>query len=353
MDPIAPDRRGRLADGREILYFDDVGSIHAAPPADPRHLPPRGAPAELRHDRLVDEPVLIASHRQDRTHLPAADACPLCPSRGDAETEVPARAYDVAAFENRFPSLPAGAPGRGPAGRSEVVCWSSDHAASFATLPTERLRTIGRALVQRSVELGALPGVSHVLPFENRGVEIGVTLHHPHGQVYAYPFIPPRIERLERVAGEHHVGTGRCLGCELLADELSDDRRILLRTDAAVAYVPHAARWPFEIHLVPRRHVPDIAALSAPERDEIVRLQADLLGRLDTLFAQPAPYMAGWLQAPTGEGRDLLHLRLQVVSPRRAANKLKYLAGSESLAGGWINDVRPEEAATRLRDAAR
>ncbi|HEU4864295.1 MAG TPA: galactose-1-phosphate uridylyltransferase [Candidatus Limnocylindria bacterium] len=341
-------RRARLADGREILYFDDPGSTAGPPPADPRALPDREPPAELRWDRLVEEWVIVAGHRQARTYLPAASECPLCPSRDGRHSEIPADDYDVVVFENRFPSLPAAVAGNDPQGRCDVVVYSSDHDASFSGLSEERLRTIGAAWAQRTAELSVEPGVASVFVFENRGVEIGVTLHHPHGQIYAYPFVPPRLERMLNAARTHADG---CVGCALLAGELADGDRVVAATEHAVAYVPEAARWPFEMHLVPRRHVPDLAALDEAGRDGLVSLEADMLSRLDRLFGVPAPYMAGWLQAPVGDGRDLVHLRLQIASPQRAADKLKYLAGSESLAGAWINDIRPEEAAARLRDA--
>jgi UDPglucose--hexose-1-phosphate uridylyltransferase len=352
--PRASRRTGRLADGRDIIYFDDPSSTgaDASPPADRRDLPPVPAPAELRRDRLVDEWVIVATHRQTRTFLPPTRDCPLCPSRGDAQTEIPAPAYDVVVFENRFPSLPAtGGEVEGPAGRCEVICYSDEHEASFATLSDERLATISRAWAERTAALGADTGVAYVFCFENRGEQIGVTLHHPHGQIYAYPFIPPRAERMLSAADAHRRRTGTCLACDLLDDELADGRRIVASTESAVAYVPHAARWPYEIHVLPRRHVPDLPALADAERDDVVRLQADVLHRLDGLFDAPVPYIAGWIQAPSHEQRDVLHLRLQIVSPQRDVGKLKYLAGSEAAMGAWINDVLPEDAAKRLREA--
>jgi UDPglucose--hexose-1-phosphate uridylyltransferase len=348
IDPRPSPRRGALADGREILYFDDAGTARSAPAGDARRIEAPPGHAELRLDRLSNEWVIVAAARQDRTFLPAASACPLCPSRPGGETEIPDAEYDVAVFQNRFPSLPAAREGEAPVGRSEVICYSSDHATSFSALPAERLRTIGRAWAHRTRELAADSAVAAVLCFENRGEEIGVTLHHPHGQVYAYPFVPPRIGRLVATADEHRNRTGTCLGCDLLAEELAAATRIVATTEMGVAYVPAAARWPWEVHIVPRRHVGDLPSLAPAELDDLVRLQADTLARLDGLFERPAPYMAGWLQAP----RDAeLHLRLQIVSPLRAADRLKYLAGSESLAGAFINDIRPEEAAARLRAA--
>ena len=339
-------RRGTLADGREILYFDDPGRSPGPTPPDRRPVEPRVEPAELRHDDLLDEPVLVATHRQGRTHLPPTRECPLCPSRDGGATEIPAADYDVAVFENRFPSLPAAAPGESAAGRCEVICYASDHDASFASLSPERLETIATAWVHRTVALEMLPGVRYVLAFENRGEEIGVTLHHPHGQVYAYPYVPPRIARMAAVADE----ADGCVGCAQLSRELEGER-IVAAQEHAVAYVPRAARWPYEVHVVPRRHAAALAALDAEERQDMVALAADVLGRLDRAFDRPVPYMAGWLTAPVGQPTGRWHLRLQVVSPQRDAGKLKFLAGSESLAGAFINDVRPEAAAARLREA--
>jgi UDPglucose--hexose-1-phosphate uridylyltransferase len=345
-------RRSLLADGREILYFDDPGVERGTPTPDPRDLAARPRPSELRHDRLTDEPVIVAAARQDRTFLPPASDCPLCPSRAGTATEVPDHDYDVVVFENRFPSLPAAAESGGPpAGRAEVICYAAQHDASFSRLPSGRLATIGAAWAHRTRELSALPGVAQVLVFENRGEEIGVTLHHPHGQVYAYPFVPPRLARMVEAGGRHRAAGGSCLACDILDEEMADGARVIAATEHCVAYVPRAARWPWEVHLVPRRHVADLAALHGTERDELVVAQADVLARLDRLFGRQAPYTAGWLNAPAGPEADRLHLRLEVASPLRAADRLKFLAGSESLAGAFINDIRPEEAAERLRAA--
>jgi UDPglucose--hexose-1-phosphate uridylyltransferase len=349
--PRAVPRSALLADGRSIHYFDDQPGTSGDPPPDRRTLAPEGSSAELRHDALLDEWVVVATHRQKRTHLPAARDCPLCPSSQDTLTEIPASAYDVVVFQNRFPSLPAAAPGEPPRGSCEVICYSSDHDVTFAGLDVVRLRTIADALLSRSEALATEPGVAYVLPFENRGEEIGVTLHHPHGQIYAYPYVPARVARLAASVAAHRQRTGACLGCDLVSDELADGRRVVVAGRHAVAYVPFAARWPFELHVVPRRHATSLSELTGEELDELVALQADALFRLDSVFGGVVPYMAGWLGAPVAEGSEPLHLRLEIVSPRRDAAKIKHLAGSETLAGAFINDVRPEEAAERLRRA--
>jgi UDPglucose--hexose-1-phosphate uridylyltransferase len=352
----------RLADGRELIYYFDKSDPFAEPPRDRRALEPVVSGSQIRRDPVLDEWVVIASHRQDRTHLPPAEQCPLCPSAPGRLTEIPAGDYDVVVFENRFPSLATGAPpvqegvsawhARRPGtGRCEVLCYTSDHDASFWRLPPWRLRTVAAVWVDRTLELSRLPGVQYVFCFENRGEEIGVTLNHPHGQIYAYPFVPPRMRQALRSAERHRRDTGACLFCELVAAELEAGERVVAASERFVAFVPWAPRWPFEVHVYPRRHVPDLPALSEDERGELVAMHADVLRRFDGLFDRPAPYIAAWHQAPVSAGRELAHLSLQVLTARRSSGKLKYLAGSESGAGAFINDVVPERAAQLLREA--
>jgi UDPglucose--hexose-1-phosphate uridylyltransferase len=357
----------RLADGRELIYFDDAE--RATPPTgrdapDRRDLPPPPAPSELRYDPLLDEWVAIAAHRQTRTFLPPSDECPLCPSTSERSTEIPAADYDVAVFENRFPSFSGPdapeltgptpfTPTRPGAGRCEVVCFTADHDASFAALPPARVRTVIDAMAERTAALSALPEVAQVFCFENRGVEIGVTLHHPHGQIYAVPFVTPRTRAMLAAARRHAERTGgRNLYADVLAAERAAKERVVAGNEHWTAYVPAAARWPFEVHVAPHRPLPDLAALSAAERDALAPVYLEVLRRFDGLFDRPMPYIAAWHQAPVRADRELGYLHLQVFSIRRAADKLKYLAGSESGMGVFINDIRPERAAELLRNVA-
>jgi UDPglucose--hexose-1-phosphate uridylyltransferase len=357
--PVPP-LRTRLSDGREILYFDDApGADRSA--RDERGLQPVTTSSELRHDPFTDEWVVIADHRQTRTFLPSASQCPLCPTRDGLRSEVPASSYDVVVFENRFPSLAGTAPAPLPAsdagalvsaagtGRCEVVVFTDDHDAVLARLPPQRVRTLVDAWAHRSTELARQPGVEQVFVFENRGADIGVTLQHPHGQVYAYPFVPPRARQLANAARAHRARTGGCLVCDRLALELAADERVVLRGRAWSAVVPFAARWPFEVHVVPHRHVRSLPDLDDAERDELAVLWTDVLRRLDGVFDIEMPYIASWQQAPVREADG--HLFGQVLSLRRAPDKLKHLAGSESAAGAWVGDVRPETAARALRAA--
>ncbi|HEY7143205.1 MAG TPA: galactose-1-phosphate uridylyltransferase [Streptosporangiaceae bacterium] len=332
-----------LADGRELIYFG-AGAAAAASCPDRRQPGQAAARSQLRYDPLLGEWVIYASHRQDRTYLPAAADCPLCPSAPGRLTEIPAPGYQVAVFENRFPALPAET-----GGRCEMVCFSPEHAASFASLSTAQAAVILAAWTDRSGALSALPGVEQVYCFENRGAEIGATLSHPHGQIYAYPFVTPRTGRMLTMARAWQRDTGQNLFDHLLAAARGDRARVVLDGAHWTAFVPQAARWPYEVHLYPRRRVPDLAALRPAERAEFCGLYLDLLGRLDRLFDAPAPYIAGWHQAPAHPGREEFALHLELFTMRRAEGKLKYLAGSESGMGAFTNDVTPEAAAARLR----
>jgi UDPglucose--hexose-1-phosphate uridylyltransferase len=354
-----------LADGRELIYFGESAGRAAGYP-DRRDIGRVEVSSQVRYDPLLGEWVIIAGHRQDRTYLPPADLCPLDPSRPGRLTEIPAPGYEVAVFENRFPSLVTTSarsaheevaghgllPTRPGDGRCEVVCFSPDHAASFADLTHDQAALVLAAWTDRSAALAARPGVEQVFCFENRGQEIGVTLTHPHGQIYAYPFVTPRTSRMLATSAAYRRDTGRNLFDDVLVAELVDGARLVIGREHWIGFVPHAARWPYEVHLYPRRRVPDLQGLTEAERDDFCGAYLDLLRRLDRLFGTPAPYISGWHQAPAGAGREDFALHLELFTIRRAPGKLKYLAGSESGMGAFTNDIAPEAAAATLREKA-
>ncbi|WP_127466868.1 galactose-1-phosphate uridylyltransferase [Streptomyces sp. B27] len=339
----------RLADGRELIYYDSVDST-VRNAVDRRPLDAVSTSSEIRHDPLLGDAVAIASHRQGRTYHPPADACPLCPTRDGRLSEIPDSHYDVAVFENRFPSL------AGDSGRCEVVCFTSDHDASFADLTEEQAALVLAAWADRTAALAALDQVTQVFCFENRGAEIGVTLGHPHGQIYGYPFVTPRTELMLRSAARHRAEHGGNLFDDVVAREEKDGSRIVLATDDWIAHVPYAAHWPYEVHLHPRRRVPDLIALDEGARAEFPRVYLELLRRFDRIFGPgepPTPYISAWHQAPFGiAGREEFALHLELFTIRRTSGRLKFLAGSESGMGVFINDVPPEAAARRLREVA-
>jgi UDPglucose--hexose-1-phosphate uridylyltransferase len=321
---------------------------------------------QLRWDPTLEEWVAYATHRQDRTFLPPAEYCPLCPTEpGGFPTEVPRDSYDIVVFENKFPSfspeapepdepgsaLTPTAPGRGVA---EVVLYSDDHDATLAGMSERRIRNLIEVWADRYEELGSLDYVNYVFIFENKGEAIGVTLHHPHGQIYAYPFVPPRPKKELEAATEYRSqNANRCLHCALLVEEHEDGRRLIAKGEHFTAFIPFYAHFPYEVHLYARRCVPSIADLSGEERWDMAHVLKRLLVGYDRLFGFSLPYMMVMHQAPT-DGRDyegIAHFHVEFYPPNRTADKLKYLAGSETGAGAFIVDALPEQTAETLRQA--
>lgn len=349
--------RAKLADGRELLFFALPGHV-PAPVADRRPLPPRDPrQSELRLDRTTGQWVIVAALRQDRTYKPPPDQCPLCPGPTGLTSEVPAADYDVVVFENRFPSLSgtgelrpvgdgfASAPGHGCC---EVICFSSDHTGSFADLEVPHARLVVDAWRHRTADLMNRPGIEQVFCFENRGEEIGVTLTHPHGQIYGYPYLTPRTALMLHQADEHRNRHGGNLFEDLLALEVADGSRIVARTELFTAFVPFAARWPVEAHIYPNRFVHNLLELDPAELDGFAQIYLDVLRRFDRMYSTPLPYMSALHQYSDAQREGYFHVEL--MSIRRSAAKLKYLAASESAMDAFISDVTPESVAQRLRE---
>ena len=350
-----------MNDGRTIRYYDTAGQSRTTP--DQREKEEQPGIGELRLDPLVNEWVAMAAHRQGRIFLPPKELCPLCPTTGELLTEIPENDFEVVVFDNRSPSLrPPDGDFALPdlvgsdtdegvaAGKCEVICFTADHGHSFKDLSTERIRVLLEAWMDRTRELSKEKFIHHITPFENRGEEVGVTLAHPHGQIYAYSYIPPKVSRMLEVAKKHKERTGKVLFDEIVAREIRDEERIVAENKHWVAYVPYAARYSFEIHVAPKVSVADLSELTQEVADAYPAIAKEVLQRLDGVFDIPMAYIAAWHQAPVREGRDLLRLHWQITSVRRAPGKLKYLAGSESSMGAFIMDLRPEQSAAQLRE---
>ncbi len=347
----------KLFDGRDLYFFDDNNSnLPATRKLDQREKDSRPQTAGLRFDPLTGDYITVASHRQTRAFLPPANACPLCPTTATNLSELP-DVFDVAVFENKGPAF-------GPAvgeitevgdqpfgfatnafGRCEVVVFSPEHDGSLGSMPVSRIETVIRAWSDRTRDLFSQPGIVQVFPFENRGQEIGVTLHHPHGQIYAYPFVTPKTKQL--LAAIEKYGPNFF---QELYDFEAKGERVVLESEHFIAYVPFAARWPIEIHALPKRAVQDFSQLNDDEIADLASFYKTLLQGMDKIYDSPTPYIAAWHQAPKVEKRNQFRLMLQITSPRRAADKLKYLAGSEAAMGAWVGDVTPEATAQRLRE---
>lgn len=365
--------RTTLADGRELLYFDDdpqfVSGDQQRELHDGRDLPRADTESEMRQDPLTGQWYVYAAHRMNRTFMPPANENPLAPTRpGELPTEIPAGDYNVVVFENRFPSLSMHMevpddfattvdgqdlfPRQPAVGRCEVVCFTPDVHSTFRDLPFSRARTVVEAWAHRTRELSALPGIRCVYPFENRGEEIGVTLQHPHGQIYAYPFLPPRTAEVASRAAAFRSAHGTDLFDAILQAEKAEGTRVISEGEYFTAFVPAAAKWPVEVMLMANRPAPDFADLSDVEKDELTRMYLDLLQRMDKFFdgVERTPYIASWNQAPVGEDRENGRLYLQLFSMMRSPGRMKFLAGSESGQEAWISDTTPEHIAARFRE---
>jgi UDPglucose--hexose-1-phosphate uridylyltransferase len=323
-------------DGRHVYLYGP----YAPPPADYQAPSTPNGTYQRRWNPLRREWVLVAASRQARTFLPDRADCPLCPSRAGRSTEIPAARFEAAVFENRFPAM---VPARPAGGSCEVVVYTDEHDGAFATLPPDRLDLLAEVWTDRYRELTSRRGIRYVFIFENRGEQVGVTLHHPHGQIYAYPFVPPVA------ALELRRQTPGCLQCRLIADELKGRRRMLINEGGIVAYVPGYARWPYEVHVATRMHRPALPALTPSSRRSFLLAMQRIARAYDRLLEVPMPYMMAMHQAPSGRPVAQAHLHVEFYPVLRDRGRLKYLAGSESGAGVFINDTLAEESADRLR----
>ncbi len=319
-------------------------------------LPQSNRMSELRYHPFLDTWVITATHRQERTFHPPADYCPLCPTQpGGFPTEIPMSEYDIVVFENKFPSLSPNPPEpaiestellpvRPSSGVCEVVCYSQDHNATFATLPDHQVRKLTRVWRDRYVDLSQREGIEYVFIFENKGREIGVTLSHPHGQIYAFPFIPPVL--VTELAAEHRYEAqhGRSLWDDWLAEEHAGPR-VITQNPTFSAIVPKFARYPYEVWIVARDPIPTLGEMCEDNLDALAEILLTITRAYDRLFGFSMPYIMVMHQHPKSR------FHVEFYPPYRTADKLKYLAGSEAGAGAFINDTLPEASAARLRDS--
>ncbi|HEY8377026.1 MAG TPA: galactose-1-phosphate uridylyltransferase [Nannocystis sp.] len=322
---------------------------------------PRGgrANSHLRWHPLRGEWVVYATHRQTRTFLPPAEFDPLRPTTDPAHpTEVPAGPWEVAVFDNLFPALGGGpgeppellvatAPGRGAC---EVVVFTQRSEGSLGALPLGQIELILEVWADRTRELGARDDVAYVFPFENRGVEVGVTLHHPHGQIYAYPFIPPIPARELAQQRAYYDAHGSGLVVDLLAAELKTGERIVYRGERAAAWIPAWARYAYEVWIAPIRACPSLLQVDAETRADLARALKTVLLKYDGLWQRPFPYVMACHQAPCDGGEyPGAQLRFEFYPPYRMPGRLKYLAGTEIGAGVYTAETLPEDKAAELR----
>ncbi len=317
--------------------------------------------SELRQDAWSGEWISFSDLRQSRPVETGAAECPFCPGEPPSH-EVQDADWDVMVFENRFPGLGGavewpkaygGYAARAAAGHAEVVLYSPRHDAELCDLGPRRVRQVVDVWADRTTCLARDPEVQAILIFENRGRAVGATVEHPHGQIYAYPFVPSRTAQEMGTVEAFARSTGLCLGCEVIAREIRDGSRLLFADDHALAHVPFATRFPYEVHVLVRRHVRFLADLTPAERDGLARALCQVIARYDGLFGIKLPYVMVVHQPPVRGplARVDAHLRVAFLPPHRSANRLKVIAGSELGAGAFLTDVLPEVATQRLRGA--
>ncbi len=345
-------------DGRKLMLYGRA-PIEAPSQAPSPFAEPMAASAHLRWHPLRGEWVTYAAYRQSRTFLPPPEYNPLAVTTDPANpTELPDGTWDVAVFDNRFPSL-GGRPGAPPSlivptapatGHCEVVVYTRDAKASLGGLPLWHVEMLLKVLADRTQRLARRGDIAYVLPFENRGEEVGVTLHHPHGQIYAYPVVPPVPARMQEQALHHHAEHGHGPLKPLIEDERRDGRRMLYEGPQAVAFVPVCARYPYEVWVAPIEPVEQLAALSDAQRVDLARALKTVLMKYDALWQRPFPYLMAWYQAPTdGRPHPESHLHAEFYPPYRTPDRLKYLAGTELAAGFFAMDALPEDKARELQ----
>lgn len=314
--------------------------------------------AELRKHPLTDDWIMIASHRQDRPQMPE-DYCPFCPGSG----RVPDH-YDVYKYDNDFPALSQDPPAPDPVatsffetapayGKCEVILYSPEHTITLPELSVPHIRKLVDLWVERFEALSQDDRIRYVFIFENRGEVVGVTMPHPHGQIYGYPFVPKKLEIEVHNAKEHLAKTGRCLFCDLLSAEESFGKRVIFQNEHFTVFLPFFSEYPYGVYIQSRRHVSTIAELTSEERQSLADTLRRTTGMLDSLFDYKFPYMMCLYNAPVN-GEDAgayYHFHIAFFPPMRSRDKIKFNASSETGAWAHCNPTCPEETAKELRQA--
>ena len=314
--------------------------------------------AELRKHPLTDDWIMIASHRQGRPQMPK-DYCPFCPGSG----KVPEH-FDVYKYDNDFPALSPHPPEPDPVatdffetapayGKCEVILYSPQHTITLPELPADHIKKLVDLWAERYTALAADPKVRYVFIFENRGELVGVTMPHPHGQIYAYPFLPKKLELEVANAKRYRKEKGRCLFCEMLDQEVAFGRRVIFRNEHFTVFLPFFSEYPYGVYIISNVHHSHIAELNEEERYALAETLRSTAGMLDSLFDFKFPYMMCMYNTPVN-GEDVsadFHFHIAFYPPMRSADKVKFNASSETGAWAHCNPTCPEDTSEELRAA--
>ncbi len=312
---------------------------------------------QLRWNALLQQWVVFSTDRQHRPQMPA-NWCPFDPGSGKVPDQ-----YDVYLYPNDFPGFDPGADPfvaidspspfaeNGPRGNCDVILYSPEHTLAPSKLTVENWLKVVNLWTKRTAEHSANPDIAMVAAFENCGEAVGVTMPHPHGQIYAMPILPPIIEKeIEAAAKYSAAHAGECLFCHLLAEELKQAKRVVAADEHFVAFVPFAARFPAEIGLYSRRHIRTLLDLTDAERSALASLISTIRRKYDNLYGFLLPLMMAVKQAPLRDRSLPYHFHIQFLPLQRSATKLKYLATIETGFGTFLADIAPEEMAETLRN---
>ncbi|MET1159322.1 MAG: galactose-1-phosphate uridylyltransferase [Thermoprotei archaeon] len=310
---------------------------------------------ELRWDPLLEEWVMVSNIREARPWRPQS-FCPFCPGAPEM-----GYGWKVKIVENKFPMLIENAPRVEPhwfyrkaeaRGKCLVVVETPEHDLDdISDLDLDSIVLVIREVIRAMKEYMDKDWAKYFFWFRNKGEEIGVSLKHPHSQIYILPFIPVRVERELRSAKKYYDERRECLFCRIIQVEETDNERVVFRTTKWISFIPFYAHWPFEVHIYPRRHVQLLTELDNEEIRELALSIKRVLQGLKALFNKPVPYMMIFHQAPLRGSYPYYHLHVEIYGVYRPSGKLKYAAGMESGGGNFTYDSVPEKNAQKLRDA--
>ncbi len=314
--------------------------------------------AELRYDPFTKDWVMVASNRQNRPQMPK-DWCPFCPGSG----KVPDH-FDVYEYDNDFPALSQNPPIPDDVatdlfktcpsyGKCEVILYSPQHTVTLPELPVSHIKKLVDLWTERYIAMKADEKIKYVFIFENRGDVVGVTMPHPHGQIYGYSFIPKKLELELASSKEHYEKTGHCLFCDTLKDEFDAKSRIVLENDDFVAYIPFFSAYPYGMYITAKGHKQNLEQFTESEKENLADILKKVAGTYDSLFDYHFPYMMCMHQSPVNcdDTSDYFHFHIEFYPPMRSAEKQKFNASSETGAWAHCNPTAPEEKAEELRAA--
>ncbi len=311
--------------------------------------PQKNPKPHLRWNPFKNEWVTYSAGRKIRTSFPPKKYCPLCPSQSNKiPTEIPFNNFEIAVFPNRWASFNSEskkinldyATTKASLGECEVVVYSSDHTKTISQMSLKQIKLLVYTWNERYKELFLNKKNKYILPFENRGEECGVTLHHPHGQIYAYPFIPPLINKEIKAFKKNNF----------LLENISiiEKKFYVNKNKHFIAFVPPFARYAYEVWIFPKRRVAGPWELNDEEIEFFAKCYKKVVKGYDKFLNKRCPYIMGLHAAPRMKDKTF-HFHVEFYPPLRHGNKPKILAGSESMGGVFIMDVLPEDSAKELR----